>query len=327
MQVAAGLQRGFLPSPLRPALQPVNKQEHQRHHLALEGRAWPEALEAFAVPLAHLAAARQLLNQEPQAELWIGYSSPLELLSSTPATALADGLARWAEQATAALELRAAHPQRCRLLNLTLLEERAIRSLLGGSEPEPSRSSAAPVERPALDVRLQLVLRHRSDLAHLYADLEGCCELLGRQPQFVLPLEPLHGPALAERCLESWGAEQRQREEQEQRLQSLEEELAERADGSEAALKEAREEAELTLLQLHQVQEELEHVFLEHRKAAEEKRALQEELAGLEQEALHLFTHTNATADLDHSRLQQLTSLAREALKGPGGARRSEGKA
>ncbi|WP_411869767.1 hypothetical protein [Vulcanococcus limneticus] len=79
-------------------------------------------------------------------------------------------------------------------------------------------------------------------------------------------------------------------------------------------LSEAREEAELTLVQLHQVQEELEYQFLEQRKANQERETLAQQLKALQHEALLLFLHSTPHRDLDRSRLPELTTLIREAL-------------
>ncbi|MFO7628473.1 MAG: hypothetical protein R6W06_02945 [Prochlorococcaceae cyanobacterium] len=390
------------------------EQEEQRYRLAIAGSDWPAELDTLGRPLASLKAARKKLERFNEAEVWIGYGSPLSLLASAATDDPRDALERWAKQASRALELRQAHPGRCSLINLSLLNQQAISQLLQADEAEPALESktgsiaaSTPTSAPSsatgpikpassdpapsteLDLRLALALQHRRDLSDLYADLEGCCELLGREPQFQLPLPPLRGAALAERCLESWSIQQAEhqqflalqaeqaasaetalkeaREEAEltllqlhqvqeelehyflenrkaseerealeqrasnaeaalqkaqaetetlsQQLQALQAQQAEQGASAETALKEAREEAELTLLQLHQVQEELEHYFLENRKASEETNALQGKLETLEQEALHLFLHATPNADLDHSRLEQLTALARAALQ------------
>lgn len=346
-----------------PQRQPGRPQAANRHWLALVGAPWPTELACFGNPLAKLLAARKRLERCPLAEVWIGYSSPLALLQASTPIDLASLLDQWCDQATQALVLRQSHPERCHLLNLSLLDPDSLQELLQRAqeedhdnddvddaidatlavlnEPEVAvpREGQMPVD-PKLDPRLTLVLLHHPKLANLYADLEGCCTLLGRNPQFRLPLETLRGSQLAERCLQSWRREQSERhqahancngqldqlrEAHQQELAALQGQhqeelltLRQQLDESRAsaqALIEAREEAELTLLQLHQVQEELEHYFLEHRKQTEANAQLESELIALREEALHLFLHSTPSNSLESARLSQLSRLAREALQ------------
>lgn len=148
----------------------------------------------------------------------------------------------------------ARRPEEGRLISswrLGHLEPMALKSWLMGREPAlVALASAAPQPLPAIPaLQAQLVLRLLEEAPNLldaYLDLELQAELVG-QPADSSYLERLHGAcppkALLASCRELYATNHQ-------------------IEGLTAMLAEAREEAELTLLQLHQVQEELEHYFL-----------------------------------------------------------------
>ena len=109
-----------------------------------------------------------------------------------------------------------------------------------------------PVD-PLAQALTQLFLTHQAGLLDAYLDLELRSDLLGDQPDTAYARQLL-GEFNPEAAFAAW-----------QGLQGLspqaEAELTDLRDRE----REAREEAELTLLQLHQVQEELEQVFLADR--------------------------------------------------------------
>jgi hypothetical protein len=111
-----------------------------------------------------------------------------------------------------------------------------------------------------------------------------------------------------------------------QQLQSERDELAAERVALITHLKEAREESELTLLQLHKVQEELEYVFLQSKtneeslvKATQELEAstknsqrLQGERDGLAAERVALITHLKEAREESELTLLQLHQVQEE---------------
>jgi hypothetical protein len=129
------------------------------------------------------------------------------------------------------------------------------------SRPSPDEAPALSPERAACVLSL---IEAEPALLEAYQDLELRAELQGREPDLRyrdrLRQVARDGDALMLACL----ASQRMLAaslEQEQRLAELQECLT----GKETALQEARADVELTVLQLHQVQEELEQIFLADR--------------------------------------------------------------
>jgi len=119
----------------------------------------------------------------------------------------------------------------------------------------PSLPPAQPLPIPPLLASVTLsLLEAEPALLDCYSDLELHAVLLGRDPDFRYPDRLRHDVLGAEVLLQAFLTNQRRLAaalELEQRLASMDTEF-----------QEAREAAELSLLQLHQVQEELEHYFL-----------------------------------------------------------------
>ena len=63
------------------------------------------------------------------------------------------------------------------------------------------------------------------------------------------------------------------------------------------------------------MQEELEHYFLEHRKASEELDQQRSKLVALQHEARLLFIHSRPMAGLNRSNLSEIHQLMRQCLE------------
>ncbi len=285
--------------------------------VACIGAQWPAELVSRPVKSLEPARVLQKLSGNKRRPIWMGYISPVDLLiSQQPSTAssLEHLLDTWLEHTVIFLQARELEPSDTRLFNLSHLDSDSA-----------DRPAAAPAELP---LPLQLYLQRRHDVLHRYADLEGQAELLGRQPQFALPVVNLSNSDWQALLLQAWEAEVRlpellstQKALQEEVLQR--EPLQAELHTAREQLTEAREEAELTLLQLHQVQEELEHYFLRCRtsdqQAATQVEALQQaeasgqeqgaRLLALEAEVIQLRSERDEAA---HGR-EQLTEAREEA--------------
>jgi hypothetical protein len=252
--------------------------------VACIGAQWPAELVSRPVKSLDPARVLQKLSGNKRRPIWMGYISPVDLLiqqQPSQASDLEQLLDIWLEHTVIFLQARELEPSDTRLFNLSHLDSDIA-----------DRPAAAPAKLP---LPLQLYLQRRHDVLHRYADLEGQAELLGRQPQFALPVVNLRNSDWQALLLQAWEAQARLPELQSAQdawqakavqLEPLQAELHTVRD----QLTEAREEAELTLLQLHQVQEELEHYFLRCRtsdqQAATQVEALQQaEISGQEQGA------------------------------------------
>ena len=162
----------------------------------------------------------------------------------------------------------ASRPADSRLISSWRLEQvdpSALRSWLMGSTPDPLKPApAAAQQAPAIPpLEGQLVLRLLEEAPKLldaYLDLELQAELAGQATDSDY-FERLQTATTPEALIASW-CELEASTKNSQQLQSERDGLAAERDALISQLKEAREESELTLLQLHQVQEELEHYFL-----------------------------------------------------------------
>ena len=206
--------------------------------------------------------------------IWLGYGNPGQLLLNAELDDPNTILDRWCNEARWLLQIRQACLGHCQLLNLPLVTTAAAAAVLGRATNPASTADHGAADREAdrevayPDPRLAVLAMQHPELQNLYADLEGCADLHGRTPEFSLGLLPLRSQAFSDRCLASWREEKIASQSHEQSLLQAADQLRSAAEGHASELSEAREEAELTLLQLHQVQEELEHYFLEHRKAS-----------------------------------------------------------
>ena len=270
--------------------------------VACVGAQWPAALVSRPVKSIDPARVLEKLSGSKRRPVWMGYISPVDLLidqQPSQASELEQLLNAWLEHTAIFLQARELEPNDTRLIKLSHLDP----GITG-------RPPATPAELP---LPLQLYLQRRHDVLQRYADLEGQADLLGRQPEFTLPVARLSNSDWQALLLQAWETqallpELQNKQEALQRTQTealqqaeisgqeqgakilaLEAEAVqlrrardEAADGREQqgrsvadlqqqlssqaeALTEAREEADLTLLQLHQVQEELERYFLRSR--------------------------------------------------------------
>ena len=303
------------------------------------GASWPEPVQALGAKWLKPDQLLKKISAPKSWGCWLGYVSPIALLleqQPSKASALEDLLDAWLEHTAIFLKARELAPSRCRLINLSHLDAASLSLLLdddGDGDADAGDADSAEedpeIEQDpagALPLLLQLYLQRRPDVLNRYADLEGQADLLGREPEFSLPLQRPDPGTWATLLLQAWQAQEQLPQAQEQ-VAELESQLTEAQAQANAAasseellaaqtqLSEAREEAELTLLQLHQVQEELEYQFLEHRKQNERSQQLQEELQRLGDEALHLFLTSTPSSDLQQDRLSTIRRLAREALQ------------
>ena len=231
----------FSPFPLEPTLQ-----------VRLERCGWQRCQESElpAHALVLYTSPDQLLASgelDPQGILegyqqLLGLEHPHRLLSTWRLAACSDALlqAGCAVEADAALEW----PE-----------------LQGWPEPEPL---AAVITRLALDALPALL--------EAYLDLELEADLLGSEPDSHYRRRLLSQLSFAE-LLQAWRSPSALAEE----LDMLKQEHSQALAQAQQDTTEAREEAELTLLQLHQVQEELEHYFLQSTEQAKQLETLKQE--------------------------------------------------
>jgi hypothetical protein len=222
---------------------------------ATPGASWPQSLlDATEALASRLLAAAEVGQGEGSACLWLGYADPLaslaRLLKVEPGSDPLALLERWMQEAEGFLRLKREHPKQCRLVNLAVLGDAAAAQLLAEHgleaplEPLPAQPTAPP-----LDPRLLVVLHHQQAAAGLYADLEACADLFGRQPNFSLPLPSLRSVGFAAECLQSWQADQELLQElielrEQRRLSSQEHHLAL------AALQQQNEQAQVLITEL-----------------------------------------------------------------------------
>jgi DNA repair exonuclease SbcCD ATPase subunit len=313
--------------------------------VACVGARWPKPTATLGAKLLRPEKLLDKLADTRSWPCWLGYSSPINLLTEhqpADAAALEELLETWLEHAATFLEARLQAPERCRLINLSHLDGPGLSRLLeevsddtqdSEAEGEPANADAVepsePSEPEELPLLLQLYLQRRPDVLNRYADLEGQAELLGRKPEFTLPLSRPDADSWAALLLNSWETQVQLATSQEQ-ITELEAQLSEATtetdqlrqaatsseelEQAQQHLQEAREEAELTLLQLHQVQEELEYQFLEHRKASQLLDERQQQLTSLEAEMSYYFLLSQADPCLEQERIPQLKALMRATL-------------
>lgn len=181
---------------------------------AIAGASWPQPLiDATEAMASQLLAAAEVGQGEGNAFLWLGYADPLaclaQVLKEEPGSDPLALLERWVLEAEGFLRLKREHPQQCRLINLEALSDATASQLLAEQglaalpQPLPPQPAAPP-----LDPRLMVVLHHQQQAAGLFADLEACADLFGRQPSFSLALPSLRSVDFAADCLQSWQGDQ-----------------------------------------------------------------------------------------------------------------------
>jgi hypothetical protein len=155
---------------------------------------------------------------------------------------------------------------------LQRLGPQALRSWLDdGDDASPSPVSPLPIPPLLASVCISLLVDEPA-LLDCYHDLELRAALLGRDPDLRYHERLLQAGDQGDALLQAFLAGQR--------VQAESSELEQRLASRDTELREAREAAELSLLQLHQVQEELEHYFLAD---AEKQRQLEAGVRDLEE--------------------------------------------
>ncbi len=178
-------------------------------------------------PLTVLHAGDPLEDTAPPGRLLLGYRDPrsvlAEALARDAAPDLATLLGAWQRSAERMLQLRQQPGPPVVLIALDRLDGAAEAALLERLAPEgqpaalgdeaapdpdadpirePPPSPAPP--GPALPTVVAHYLAQRPEIDQLLADLEGCAELLGRDPQLPVAAPPERGLVLAARLLHDW---------------------------------------------------------------------------------------------------------------------------
>jgi hypothetical protein len=240
----------------------------------------PDAIWVMQAIESHLPAARYLIFAENPVDALCAW------IQSADEGTLQETLRRWEDSARCVLQ----QAQRLGERGLLLLASEAqahpkalveaLQAWLGQAhvqlrEPQSAddpAEAADPVARAIAAVAVQADARCRRIWEQLHAATQPLAGQVGDDILGFQLAREVDGEALLQRYREL-----------RQRLRELDRAQAEAAA---TALAELREENELLLLQLHQVQEELEHYFLEHRKLLEQSEAQQERAAELEDAAL-----------------------------------------
>lgn len=167
-------------------------------------------------PLTVLHADAPLEDTAPPGRLLLGYRDPrsglAEALAREAAPDLAALLGAWQRSAERMLQLRQRPGPPVLLIALDRLDGAAAAALLErvapggqpgglGDETPPSPAPPGPALLPAVVAHY---LAQRPEIDQLLADLEGCAELLGRDPQAPPTAPPERGLVLAERLLHDW---------------------------------------------------------------------------------------------------------------------------
>ena len=176
-------------------------------------------------PLTVLNADDRLEDIDPPGRLLLGYRDPrsglAEALAREAAPDLAALLGAWQRSAERMLQLRQQPGPPVVLIALDRLDGAAAAALLERLAPEgqpaalgdeaapdpdadPIREAPPAPPGPPLPPVVAHYLAQRPEIDQLLADLEGCAELLGRDPQLPVAAPPERGLVLAERLLHDW---------------------------------------------------------------------------------------------------------------------------
>jgi hypothetical protein len=185
---------------------------------------------------------------------------------------------------------------------LQRLGSQALRSWFDhGDDASPSPVLPLPIPSLLASVCLSL-LEDEPALLDCYHDLELRASLLGRDPDLRYRERLLQAGQQGDALLQVFYANQR--------LQAASAELENRLASRDTELREAREAAERSLLQLHQVQEDLEHYFLAD---SEKQRQLEAGVRDLEElrrsKADQESNHEQATAAQQRAHEAELQAL------------------
>ena len=176
-------------------------------------------------PLTVLNADDRLEDIDPPGRLLLGYRDPrsglAEALAREAAPDLAALLGAWQRSAERMLQLRQQPGPPVVLIALDRLDGAAEAALLERLAPEgqpaalgdeaapdpdadPIREAPPAPPGPPLPPVVAHYLAQRPEIDQLLADLEGCAELLGRDPELPVAAPPERGLVLAERLLHDW---------------------------------------------------------------------------------------------------------------------------
>lgn len=176
-------------------------------------------------PLTVLNADDRLEDIDPPGRLLLGYRDPrsglAEALAREAAPDLAALLGAWQRSAERMLQLRQQPGPPVVLIALDRLDGAAAAALLerlapegqpaalgdeAAPDPDADPIREAPPAPPGLPLPPVVAhyLAQRPEIDQLLADLEGCAELLGRDPQLPVAAPPERGLVLAERLLHDW---------------------------------------------------------------------------------------------------------------------------
>lgn len=176
-------------------------------------------------PLTVLNADDRLEDIDPPGRLLLGYRDPrsglAEALAREAAPDLAALLGAWQRSAERMLQLRQQPGPPVVLIALDRLDGAAAAALLERLAPEgqpaalgdeaapdpdadPIREAPPAPPGPPLPPVVAHYLAQRPEIDQLLADLEGCAELLGRDPELPVAAPPERGLVLAERLLHDW---------------------------------------------------------------------------------------------------------------------------
>jgi len=304
---------------------------------ATPGRLWERlAADLFLAnadtPLWGWAEARSVALLE----FWAGFEASIRfvLLCETPRQALGNilrqnaamepveaALLQWQETHEALLRFHLRHPRRSLLVWAEDAERapcellQTINSCWSLQLADETATPAVTPPTPLLETYLaDRIAEHSPQVEILARELQASIGMLTEDP----PADSMviDGDALIEgyrRLCDRSGEEQRIAVAQDQR--DAEAKARTEAETQAAArLKQAAEENELLLLQLHQVQEELENYFLKHQEIEEKNTALGKQMDALGQAKAALEQEKSALAGRQGELERQVADLARHAM-------------
>lgn len=214
------------------------------------------------------------------------------------------------------LQLKRKHPSSCRLVNLDALSGTglsALRTELGLEpvEPGPDRSPDLSYSKEA-DPILRFAMAERKDLLDLFADLELCADLYGRQVTLPPETPALKSLDRAAVLFEVWCRGERLKRRQIDGVNELTE-LRALAQGQQTQVQDLEEERHLLMLQLQQLQEELLSTFqrlqtcsLELKAAEASNEELCQRMASIREECNYYLSKSRPLPDLDQLRIPML---------------------
>lgn len=328
-------------------------------------RRWPASLlEPLQErgPLTILDAEPPLEEAPPHSTLLLGYGDPraglAEALAHETAPDVAALLAAWQRSGERMLQLRQRPGSAVLLVDLGSLDAAAEAALLqrlapgqplaglGEGDPDlerdPDRETPElpPVAGSTLPPVVAHYLAQRPEIDQLLADLAGCAERLGRDPQPPPTAPPARGLVLAEQLLHDWLAvrvghhqEVVRLEQERQRLQAEltttsgvladvaglhrqaeaeTEELRRQGHHQEQRLAEAHGELEAMRQQLETMRQQLAEEEARQRDGEEERELILLQLKQVQDELSHTFEELRQARGSGEALAQRLTGLEEE---------------